>query len=141
MTLPFNLESAFLLVCEKVLMEAGDIPSAIRIVDAFYFKVHPDVPAERRTIKAALLGIIKVSTDDPVERALEVRVVTPDGKDIVVVPSHPIRLNRKIPDVVGGSTLNIDLEIVARASGTHVFRMILDNEEIARASITLIEER
>lgn len=142
MTLPFDLEAAYLLVCEKVLMEAEDIPSAIRIIDAFYFKTHPGVPPEyRSTIRIGLLGIIKSAIDDPSEHSLEVRVTTFDGKDIVVVPAHPITLVRKIPEVVGGNTLSIDLEIVARASRTYIYRMILDNEEIARASLTLIEEQ
>lgn len=139
MNLPFNLQSACLLVCEKVLTEGDDVVSAIRIIDICYYTAHPDIPVERRLVRVGLLGILKSSDDDDTERNLEVRVTTPDDQDLQVVPVHRIKLNRRIKEAPGGNTLCVDLHIRARRSGTHVLRMLLDGEEVARTSVTLLE--
>lgn len=140
MSLPFNLQSAYLLVCEKILNEEDGVPSAIRIVDICYFSAYEEIPVERRLVRVGVLGVLKSAENDVTERTLEVKVDSPDGKEIPVVPPQKVKLDRRIPEAPGGHTLSLDLHIRARKPGTHIIKMLLDGEEVARASVTLLPQ-
>jgi hypothetical protein len=138
MTLPKGFVAAFVIICEKILVEKDEMQSAIRIADIFQFQRLPGVVGEPIIPINVLVQVRFLPTADPTH-TLELRLIRPDGEMKTVGPPVTQAMHPKFPDVSIGYNFGAVFGVIARLSGIHYVVLFLDGQEVARAPFSLIE--
>jgi len=135
--------SASLVICERVLVEADGVASAIRLVDIIYVpKQQVETPEGIRIILPifALLSV-RIAPRPTSDRTITVKITSPDNKTQTLFGPNPVALagNPLVSgtDAPRGTNFVIQLNFEAVKYGTHIMRAFLDDKEIAMAPFTL----
>jgi hypothetical protein len=129
-----NIITCSLLICEKLLVEADGITSAIRIVDVFYV---PHPAPEMPIIGVEALLTLRVKGYDESDHLLDVILLAPSGAEAMAVSGYKVNIEPKIGEAgIGGFSAGTRLNFKAEPGLYYVVAM-LDGEEIARAPFTV----
>jgi len=140
MTLPSTIIGAFVLVAEKVLVEADGVPSIIRISDIFYFQPRSDPPLESQAIFMYVVASVRFKETEPSEHVLQLQLVRPSGETKPIGDPHQLKSEPKVTGIVGmpsGFNFISAVGIIPKELGVHYIVLSMDGEEIARTPITL----
>jgi len=137
MTLPENVIEASVLICEKTLREDDGVFSIIRLVDIFFVTLQPGTPRERLSVKMSVLFRVKVADDT--EHVLKLVLQRPSGAEAAIAEAPPAKATSQFVDVPGGISGVAHVGVLAKEMGTHYFKMLLDDVEVARTPFTLRE--
>ena len=131
--LPDNV-IASLVLCERVLQEKDDVPSAIRIVDVFF----PREGAEGPVVSFAGLALVRSALTDEEEHPAKLFMVYPDGKQEQMLPDDAsVSLKKKLPDAPGGTTFQFNFNIKGHPLGMYFLHLEIDGQRLASAMFTL----
>jgi hypothetical protein len=137
MAVKFPFVSGFL--CERVMTEKDDIPSAIRMVDLFYV---PDGLPEGTGIQFWAFVMLKIVPVPEVKAKVSISIVnskgerqslpppTPDG----MIELSPFQGDRSVP---GGITLILQFNVIPKNLGTCYVEVDVDGENAIRIPFTL----
>jgi hypothetical protein len=147
-----SLISLNVILCEKILLEADQIYSAVRIVDVFYFKRDPSYP-NSQTIPMCILVMGKIQPEDKSEHWAQLVIETPDGSRSQI--GEPLRAvfevaiseeeksllaeGSSVSDIAGGFTIRANINFVSRQIGRHQIIVFLDGDLVARSPFTILE--
>ncbi|HUI77543.1 MAG TPA: hypothetical protein VLY24_06490 [Bryobacteraceae bacterium] len=142
MPLPPYLISANVFLCERILNETDGVVSAIRIVDLFYVTDLPSEapPGAMPIVQAWGLVILKSHVGYQGSHTVEIKLINVRGESQSLGPEQKVQFVAKHPDVAGGVTLSVQLNIGVKNLGTCYLCAVLDGEEIARAPFTLMRQ-
>lgn len=142
MPIPSYLISVSAILCEKVLHEADSVTSAIRIVDIFSVPEQPIAVAKDLLpwVQFYALVAIRVEPGHDKEHELEIKILNTAGELNALGP--PTHINKMVsplgPDIPGGVTINIQVNIAVKRFGTCFLCVYLDGEEVTRTPFTLL---
>src|SRR5690348_13105773 len=80
MSLPDYVISASALICERVLVEADGVMSAIRIVDIFEANFPDSLPEEFRRVKLYVCMTIKANPEHNADHKVQLRMIDTTGE-------------------------------------------------------------
>jgi hypothetical protein len=139
MPLPDFLISANMFVCERVLHEQDGIQSAIRIVDVFYIRGEINPPDKVIPIvQTNALAIVKSKPGHMEEHELEVTVTNTAG-ETTSVGKQQVNFTGRFPDLPGGVTMALQLNVGVRRLGTCYLALLIDGEQVCRTAFTLMQ--
>lgn len=140
-TMPLSeyIISAAVLICEKILVEKDEVPSAIRLADTFYFRKNPERPEETPVVIVNGYFMVRFLPDAPMEHSLELRLVRPDGENQTFGGPNDVRAEVRIPDTPIGFNAPFGFGLRARDPGIYYIAALLDGAEVAKAGFSLIE--
>ena len=142
--LPDYVISASVIVCERVLREEDKVQSAIRIADVWFVpKPLEGVPKELHpAIQIQALAVVRVYPGtDGTGHLLRMRLIKPSGESADLGDPYEPDFTQNIPAAPGGITIQAQIGIKAmspKAHGTYYICLLLDEQEIARAPVTLV---
>jgi hypothetical protein len=141
---PTTLISANLLACEHVLIEQDRVLSVIRLSDIIYVKQPPpSLPAELFRVQVRLVFIAKFNAPDGTPVSVVFRSTAPNGTEKVIATSNTtLKADDGVDEIVPRG-INITLNVALKPSGYGVYYYAaeIDGEEVAKACITLLEEK
>jgi hypothetical protein len=140
MPLPSSIIGAFVLVAEKVLVEADGVPSIIRIIDVFSFQRNPGIPVESQPIFMYVIASVRFEETEPSEHVLQLQLVRPSGETKPIGDPHQLKSEPKVTGVVGipsGFNFISIIGVIPTETGVHYIVLFMDGREITRAPITL----
>jgi hypothetical protein len=121
-------------VCERILVEADNITSAIRIIDTITIGVDQTPPVgESAAFTLSMLLILKAG-DARGERTLNVRVVTPERPPV----THPVTnwtFTFNDPDESGQNMRIAPLYLIWAGDGLYYFEVVVGGTVLARTPI------
>jgi hypothetical protein len=134
--MPFTPLSTAVLVCEKILHETDNVVSAIRIIDLFQI---PEQSPEGSRVSAQLFVQIRCAPFSETY-PLSVLLDKPGGisEQLLAQEIGPITPHPSDPTVPVGMVIAAQLSVRASLRGTYIVRLIIDQQEIARAHFTLL---
>jgi hypothetical protein len=143
MPIPSFIISVNLFVCERTLVEADGVLSAIRLIDIFF------VPRERPVgvseevlplVQAYGCALLKTKPGYVGQHALEMKTLNTVGEMTSTGDPTIAKIFSKpgMEDVPGGISIAIQLNIAVKRFGTCYLCLFLDGEEIARSPFTLL---
>jgi hypothetical protein len=141
MPLPRGLVSAFVIICERLLVEKDDVQSAIRIADLFQFQKIPGAPSEDPVVPITVIIQARFTPDAEPTHTLELRLIRPDGETKTIGEPVTLTMAAKFPDVCTGYNSGAIFGVAARINGIHYVTFLIDGEEVARAPFSLLEKR
>ena len=143
MTLPSSIIGAFVLVAEKVLLEADGVPSIIRIADVFYVPPMPDPPVERAPIFMYIVASVRFKTTESTEHVLQLQLLRPSGETKPIGNPNVLKSQPRVTGlgVPAGFNVISTVGVLPKESGVHYIVAMMDGEEIARTVITLVTEK
>ncbi|HTX38633.1 MAG TPA: hypothetical protein VME43_26590 [Bryobacteraceae bacterium] len=131
--------SATVLICEKILVEKDEVPSAIRLADTFCFRKNPERPEETPIVLVNGFFMIRFVPNAPIEHSLELRLVRPDGETQTIGGPNDARAEVRTPDTPIGFNAPFGFGLRAREPGIYYVTALLDGAEVAKAGFSLIE--
>src|SRR3954451_11757727 len=132
------LLSATLLVCESTLKESNGVYSAIRVSDLLNYDLIADLPLERQTVAANILGVLRFSPEDADNHVAELFAMRPDGTEAALGQS-PLTLGSLTtpnPNTAKTVYVLVDLMIVPR-DGIHRIGLRLDGQQVAAFAFSM----
>ncbi len=139
--LPSGVVSVSALICEKILHEEDSALSAIRIVDVFYFRVAAELPIEKQAVLLHVLVHFAMDREDKAEHAVRLELVRPDGETTDLGQPYKGLFPSRIKEAPSGFTLDVQLGVIPRISGTHHVSIFFDGVLVTKAPFTLLERR
>jgi hypothetical protein len=138
-TFPENIISACIIVCERVLTEKDDAPTAVRLIDLLVLpQPHPEPLID--AVRLGAVAIIKGWPDGNGHIA-KGQIIGPSGKVDDIPGSLQTELKPKIGDGPGGATIIIDLSLQGKSLlGTYYICLLLDDLELCRTPFTVIRQ-
>jgi hypothetical protein len=140
--MPFSSNiGAFVLVAEKVLVEADGVPSIIRIIDVFYFRPNPGIPIENQPILMYVVASVRFKETEPSEHVLQLQLARPSGETKPIGDPHSLKSEPKLVGIAGmpsGFNFISIIGIIPKEMGVHYVVLLLDEQEIARTPVTLV---
>jgi hypothetical protein len=126
--------SVNMLICERVLVEADGVMSAIRIVEAFNIGPQiPDMlPLEKSAASLWLWSTIKFEFHDEYEHAIEARIIRPDGEATTVGEPSKFTLRPPQSALDPGIVFAFPVNVLLKQMGLHYMAIVLDQVEIGR---------
>jgi len=145
MPIPSFIISVNLFVCERTLVEADGVLSAIRLIDIFF------VPGERPIgvpeeamplVQAYGCALLKTKPGYVGEHSLQMKILNTIGEMTSTGDPATVKLFSKLgmEEVPGGVSIAIQLNIGVKRFGTCYLCLFLDGEEIARSPFTLLPQ-
>jgi hypothetical protein len=139
--LPPQIISLSVLTCQAVLREEDGVASAIRLIDVWYVpEPLPEAPpGVLPLVQANVLVILKAEPGYQQEHEIRVKLQNTVGEisDIAeALKSNPI--SRLGPEVPGGVTIQVQLNLAVKKLGTCYLLIYFDGELVTRAPITLL---
>lgn len=126
--------TSFLITCEKLLNEGGII-SAIRIVSV----VQSDLP-QQQPIKVSVFFQATFAPDrEPHHHTVQLKFITPDGQVSEITEPTATAVSVKFPDVPQTLAVMGEVALPMKEGGIYWLVAILDDEEVAKAPITLMQ--
>ena len=139
MDAPPYLISTTLLLCERALVEADGVFSAIRIVDVAH-AAEPvsatEGPFER--IQLSIFAVIKATIGHLDEHLIELTLQNAVGEFTPLVATK-MNFSSKMADAPPAVSLNGQLNLAVRNFGTCYVLLSLDGKEVARTPLTLLK--
>ena len=136
MAVKFEFVSAF--ICERVLMEADGVTSAIRIVDIFFV---PEGAPEEAIVPFYLIVLLKTVPVPDEEIRIGVTLIRANGERerLPDPPGQPFKLQlfSGDPSIPGGFSLILHANIKPRNMGTCFLEIDVDGEPVTRVPFTL----
>src|SRR5690348_17176061 len=124
MPLPAKLIFAYLIVCEKVLIEQDSVPSVIRIADAFHFQRDPNLPEQIPTVAISIYFCCRFELDAKLEHTAELRLIRPNGEIKSLGPPVKATMQLRIPDAPPGFNVGGAFSLQATHTGIHYLTAI-----------------
>jgi|HubBroStandDraft_6_1064221.scaffolds.fasta_scaffold629338_2 hypothetical protein len=145
MPLPAFLSSANLILCERYLLEKDEVLSAIRLVEVFVVPPPPPgiadwkegdpVPPGATTVRAFVIGHIKATPRYTGNHRMSVRIFN-SRNEWVNMPDQTATFTSRFPEAPSVVGLIAELQLVVRNYGTTYVCLFLDDQEVARTSLT-----
>jgi hypothetical protein len=140
MRAPVTLLSASALICEKVLNEADNVLSAIRLVDIFKFVPVPNVPVEQRPVVITILVITRFMAAEGSEQTFDLELVRPNGETRPIGERFVAKIiPNEVPGAPAGVNIVVQIGVIPKQMGLHFVRVLFNGNELAKASFTLAE--
>jgi hypothetical protein len=143
MPVPPYLVSVNLLVCERVLLEADNVPSAIRIVDIFYVPEKPaNMPDDAvQLVQAYVMAVIRAVQGHRDQHKIRLRMINTVGEVSTLAEFHPTFESKAGLEATPPSVNMVaQLNLAVKRFGTSFIVLDIDNEEVARVPITLLQK-
>src|ERR1035437_9698820 len=143
MPLPKFLLSITALVCERVLLEADGVASAIRVVYVFYISPPPSLaPDTLQIIQAYALVILKSVPGYAGEHALRVRLINTVGESSTIAEDSHAEFAAKpgFEELPHSINVVVQLNIGVKRFGICYICLDIDGEEVARTPLTLLQK-
>jgi hypothetical protein len=120
-------------VCEKVLIESGNVPTIVRMVDTFNLNAPKDMPAGALGVTevVALVGV--KSGDVTGTHTVKLVLWYPDGKSVQLA-ENPATLNGG----EHGHLMRYQLQLQVADMGLHWIDVLWDDEELTRIPFKLL---
>lgn len=133
--------SVALIICNHVLYEKDDVPTAIRISDVLVADILPDYPIEKQKVPIEVLMIVREISDTPSDRFLLQFFLTRPNSEIENL-GDPIEgiLRSWYAGSQRGFNVNLHLAITPRQPGTYFISVAVDGLEVARSPFTIFFE-
>lgn len=130
--------SASCLICERILREADNALSVIRLVGLFSTRPHPQIPIEQQGVPVGALGIVSFSPDDDTKHIISATLIRPSGEetDMGLMADQPIPLGI-IPELPRTVHLVMQLGVFPKEFGVHALVIKVDGTEAARSQFVL----
>jgi hypothetical protein len=144
MPLPSFLISVNAFLCERTLIEADGVFSAIRIVDVFLAPEQAaNVPEEALPLVQAYgCVIIKAVPRHHEEHTIELKMIDTAGEIKELGEPTKARAAAKagMEDIPAGITISVQLNIRVKRLGTCYLCLYIDGQEVARTPFTLLRK-
>jgi hypothetical protein len=136
--LPAYIQSVSAFICQQALLEQDGVTSAIRLVDLFRVpEPHPDKPDEQRpVVQMYAVVIIKTIPGYTGEHDIAFRILNTVGEMNTVGTQRASFSSRFGPEMPGGATLAIQMNIGVNRPGTLYLCIYVDEEEVTRTPFT-----
>lgn len=135
--MPSKLTSVSAFLCEKILMEADGVLSAIRLVELFNFTPASDVPLEKQGPTMVLYVNGKLPPGDNDEHIVELFLLRPNGETTALEGPPRTKMASTFAGFPGGFAIGLQLTVPATQMGLHHFIVKFDGEEVRRLPFML----
>jgi hypothetical protein len=136
--MPSSLLSLDAFICEKVMVERDGVFSAIRIVEAFYYAVVPDIPIDRQGPSMFLFVNGKIPANDHEEHLVEFSLVRPNGDTKILDGPQKGKMTSSLPGFLGGFAVAIQVVVIPSQMGQHYFSIKFDGKEVRQVPFILM---
>jgi hypothetical protein len=127
------------LICEKVLMEAGNIPSFIRVVDRFTIPKFTGLPAgvqlPQQVVQFSFVVILKAGDLGSGSHKLKIRFQKPDGS--YVSPDQELSIFFQGGDD-NGVMHTLPVGLPAPEEGLHWFEVYFEDQLLTRTPLRIL---
>jgi hypothetical protein len=133
-----DLVTIDLLICDRILVEADGVLSAIRLVDVFF--VDPETPdgGVEKVLPMQILITSKFTQGAAKNHIVELALIRPDGERKPMVEPREVVIEAKYPDLPSGFNVLLHAAVKVKQLGTHQLVLSVDGEELRQAPFTLL---
>src|ERR1019366_3212983 len=146
MPLPSFLTSANVILCERFLLEKDEVLSAIRLVEVFTappptpeaidWKHGDPIAPGAMKVRVFFVANIKATVGYTGTHRASVRVLN-SRNEWTAMPEENVSFTSRFADAPPAVGMIAEIQVIVRNYGTSYVCLFLDDEEIARTSLTI----